>query len=685
VAVAVAAVPSLAEPEDAPDKMKEEKERLGGEDPSWIDPRNFGRGGGVGRRVVPERTASDDPSVACSSDRTCDAVDGESIGADTDALPLPFPGLDSEREEEKVEEGEAVADCSGRPVFSDDGEPLLSEKLKHQYDKSMDPPTTVIYHPMRDEQKRSVAALAATQHEEATEQEPTPSFGVVSPSPPSSSQNHSEEVPFLRGPGAYRVQPWREPQRASQGDLSAAAEAENVRPTLAPPPPPPLTSRQGSIYMAEAELVAEEEEKPLPLLVEARLVQRWCSRKTTLRRWQIAIFAVVALAMITLFLGLFFGSLRPEAQSLAPTASPTLVPTASPTPQLERQFKPTLPAYTRERLPNATSPQGLAFDWVMKKDKVPMLEAPGDDQLDLRLERMKQRFALATLFFATGGKTAWKDKKGWINATLHECQWFGCRCSSSVENAVVAGLELSFNYLAGSLPREIALLPSLTSIKLRKNALTGPLPTELGSLTLLTTLALNENLFSGVIPTEVGLLTSLQVLFLDGNGFFGEWPGEISSLSKLLRLDLSQNLLRGSIPTTVGMLSNLLALSVGQNDLSATLPKSLGNMAHLLRLDVHGNKLTGPIPPQLGKLEALERLDLSSNQLSSSIPSTLGRLTKLTYVDLSSNFLTGSVPIELCQWKNSLSDLFIDCVDVTCNCNCTCASMDDVYSYYESR
>jgi hypothetical protein len=66
----------------------------------------------------------------------------------------------------------------------------------------------------------------------------------------------------------------------------------------------------------------------------------------------------------------------------------------------------------------------------MVEDQTPELEAMDDDQFVPRLERMKQRFALASVFFAKRGETAWKGKKGWINATLHECQWFGCCCGA---------------------------------------------------------------------------------------------------------------------------------------------------------------------------------------------------------------------------------------------------------------
>jgi hypothetical protein len=122
----------------------------------------------------------------------------------------------------------------------------------------------------------------------------------------------------------------------------------------------------------------------------------------------------------------------------------------------------------------------FAFDWIMKKDKVPMLEAPSDDQFEVRLERMKQRFALATLFFATKGEKAWKNNKGWLNETLYECQcqcqWLGCCFSIYCQpdynhvdyqnDGTLRGLILSFNDLEQPLPREIGLLSSFTSLDL---------------------------------------------------------------------------------------------------------------------------------------------------------------------------------------------------------------------------
>jgi hypothetical protein len=194
----------------------------------------------------------------------------------------------------------------------------------------------------------------------------------------------------------------------------------------------------------------------------------------------------------------------------------------------------------------------------------------------LLLDRMRRRFALATLFYATGGEGSspsspgggggggWKSSAGWLNGTTHECAWARCGCRDDVtaDDGVYASIEddqiyteadrrtvdhlrLSENGLEGSLPREIGLLSSLTALDLSHNS--SPLPAEAFALTGLENLTLAGNRFSGPLPADIARLTGPRHLRLGDNGLAGSTPPGVAALTDLVTLHLSDNRLGGSM------------------------------------------------------------------------------------------------------------------------------------------
>lgn len=105
-------------------------------------------------------------------------------------------------------------------------------------------------------------------------------------------------------------------------------------------------------------------------------------------------------------------------------------------------------------------------------------------------------------------------------------------------------LSLRSNRLSGSLPYDVASLPSLQAIFLQHNELSGDLPPFLSPN--LNTLDLSYNSFTGQIPSGLQNLTKLSVLNLAGNSLSGPIPD--LKLPSLRQLNLSNNELNGSIP-----------------------------------------------------------------------------------------------------------------------------------------
>jgi hypothetical protein len=124
------------------------------------------------------------------------------------------------------------------------------------------------------------------------------------------------------------------------------------------------------------------------------------------------------------------------------------------------------------------------------------------------LEDIVQYWTLATIYFALGGPN-WQDQKDWLTgkSPCDPEKWSGITCSQETSNVV--SMEMIANNLRGSFPTEIALLTSLSQLRLMNNQITGEIPSEIGLCQGLKELELIQNTVSGTIPSEIGLLSNL--------------------------------------------------------------------------------------------------------------------------------------------------------------------------------
>lgn len=99
--------------------------------------------------------------------------------------------------------------------------------------------------------------------------------------------------------------------------------------------------------------------------------------------------------------------------------------------------------------------------------------------------------ALADLYLRTGG-AGWIRHDGWL-ATPTPCSWYGVTCRAGH----VAELNLAANRLTGVLPRKLAALTALTTLRIDNNSLSGAIPGEFCDVTAhLTMLTLDYNLLT---------------------------------------------------------------------------------------------------------------------------------------------------------------------------------------------
>lgn len=302
--------------------------------------------------------------------------------------------------------------------------------------------------------------------------------------------------------------------------------------------------------------------------------------------------------------------------------------------------------------------------------------------------RAQQRFALATLYYATNGQD-WHQNGNWLRHDLHECDWYNrpdfalygifstfipgylegffpdfnalpppCNIDGLYQN-----LWLDQNNLVGTIPEELCrMLPHLKTLSLGLNALEGSISTAIGNLSQLEGLFVYGQLKGGPIPSQIGLLSHLRVLALLQNEHTGRVPSELWSLTRLDTLSLNYNpLLQGSLPASrIGKMPDLRFLLLHGVDLSGTIPTEVGLATGLEWMVMIENQLSGSLPTELGLLSNMLLADLSSTRLSGTIPSQIGRWTSLTSLVVRQNpQLTGALPSEIGLLTNL--SLNLDC------------------------
>ncbi|XP_050247713.1 probable LRR receptor-like serine/threonine-protein kinase At1g53430 isoform X2 [Quercus robur] len=224
---------------------------------------------------------------------------------------------------------------------------------------------------------------------------------------------------------------------------------------------------------------------------------------------------------------------------------------------------------------------------------------------------------------------------------------------SSFSQLPLVILSLSGNRLSGKIPNGIGEIGSLEELVLEANQLDGRLPENLGNLSNLKKLVLNANNFTGTIPETFGKLTNLTDFRIDGTAISGKIPGFIGNWSRLDRLDMQGTFMEGPIPVTISLLSNLTELRISDlKGLSIGFP-NLKDLKKLKYLVLRNCLITGLIPGYIGELESLKRLYLTNNSLSGEVPKWVLEYTKNNW-DISYNNFSGSPQIN-CETRSHVN------------------------------
>lgn len=121
-------------------------------------------------------------------------------------------------------------------------------------------------------------------------------------------------------------------------------------------------------------------------------------------------------------------------------------------------------------------------------------------------------------------------------------------------------IDISYNNLVGSIPRELGQMSSLGEFAAVSNDLTGRIPEALISSGSLHTINITDNSITGTISDSIGLMGS--------------------SISERQRRSIwfRNNRLRGTIPESIGDISDLTEIVLDGNNLSGQMPFSICNM-----------------------------------------------------------------------------------------------------------
>ncbi|KAI2513577.1 hypothetical protein MHU86_717 [Fragilaria crotonensis] len=350
-----------------------------------------------------------------------------------------------------------------------------------------------------------------------------------------------------------------------------------------------------------------------------------------------------------------------------------------------------LKSVDHDHLTNSLSPEFLAARWIADKDGLAMPFSPS----------FLERYALATLWFATDGDNWWNNDLFMTDA--HHCEWYsifetvdktdfvGVRCNEDHE---VTSLVLQTMNLKGSIPEDLSLLSKLERLMLDKNNLTDI--ENIRSISTVSTLSMGYNQFSGTLPTWLGGFSNLRALELSNNGFKSTIPTEFRKLKSLVTLSLGANKVVGNLQVLEGMSSleniylqdNLLTgtvdseflknleriqvLDLSNNDLTGILDRPLLRRSQLEILDLSGNRLKGSLP-DFPHASFLKFLNLRSNSFEGSLPPSISRLSLLEHLDVSDNKLSGTIPSKDLNVMTSLQYL-----SLASNRNFTPGALPDV-------
>ena len=297
--------------------------------------------------------------------------------------------------------------------------------------------------------------------------------------------------------------------------------------------------------------------------------------------------------------------------------------------------------------------------------------------------RIRQRYALLTLYFATTeNDTSWISAEGWLDEP-DECLWKGVECSEFEPETglgnqnVVEGIFLELNGLQGKLSPDLSLLSHMKYFDVSGNRISGTLPSALGKCGCLLELIIHNNTITGTLPPDYGpTWTNLYSFSAWDNDLSGPLPESYGNWTALTSIDLDANGITGTFPSSICGWHEAQYFYFAENSMTGRIPDSFANSTPSMKhFDVNGNSFTGTISRWYGEAwTEVELFSVADNQFTGVIPEALYNWPLAYSVDFSGNDgLKGTVPALFCDFN--LTYLAADAGNVTCAC-CDCCGYE---------
>ena len=404
----------------------------------------------------------------------------------------------------------------------------------------------------------------------------------------------NDQTPTGSRPGAVFVHGQAEGGASTSGgaNIESTSDGGNGQDVVADPNLEQQYSPEEALLTTDGTPIADLD---LPIAEEVAANEDEVAMKSLLfsNLYGVAIFLLAA----GVLLAIFFGSRSSFDSDSGTPINHTTAPTTSPSEvNLTEQVEAWMPAATKEAIDkDAESPQSLAYEWLLNDTNL----------ADYPDWRAKQRFALATFYYATGGPN-WYNNDGWLSYTLHECYWYSFT---------------DIPALSGELPHLDAMMDEYARLTRDPYHLQNPCHEDPNSLDKipkigkLQVLSQVRNGLQGKLPPEIYLPESLKgIVVIDD--VEAELTSEIQNVADLAFLGIPAS--TGTIPSEIGLLTNLIMLSF----VSLTKEMSFSGL-------FEHSELTGSIPTTLGNLEKLMHFSMENNEVNGAIPSEVGRLSNI--------------------------------------------------------
>ncbi|CAI9784280.1 unnamed protein product [Fraxinus pennsylvanica] len=208
------------------------------------------------------------------------------------------------------------------------------------------------------------------------------------------------------------------------------------------------------------------------------------------------------------------------------------------------------------------------------------------------------------------------DEPSWFTHTedirVNQVNQVECDCSFYNNTTChVARIILKRQSLGGKVPPELFRLPYLIEIDLTRNYLNGTIPREWGTMQRLARISLLGNRVTGGLPIELANISTLLNLTLDYNQLSGNIPPQFGDFSSLEKLSLISNNLTGELPQSLAKLTTMKDFRISDNNFSGNIPNFIESWTSLRRLEIQGSGLSGPIPYGIASMANLSQLRIS--------------------------------------------------------------------------